>query len=76
MTISLTKEDEQVVVRMVNAGYYSDAQAAVHDAVQQLAACKGRPVFPPGSLVELYTGEENEKEARLARALQPNLEAF
>ena len=81
MSIELTKEDEEVVNRLVNGGEFRNANEAVHEALKRLSLRDGFPfekssVYPPGSLLHLYTAEENEQELRIVRSHEKKLEAF
>jgi hypothetical protein len=84
MSIELTTEDQELVNRLVKAGEFRDVNEAVHAALKQLASAQSRsvfsaggPVYPPGSLLDLYEdAEENAREARIANAHPKKLEAF
>jgi hypothetical protein len=77
MTVEITKEDEALVRQMIERGQFENPDALVHAAIERLGATNSElPVYPPGSLLDLYTPEENDREARLAGAYPKKLEGF
>jgi hypothetical protein len=82
MSVELTKEDEDVINQLIEQGQFQSPAEAIHEALKRLRheaeifPFKGGPVYPPGSLLHLYTDEENEKELRLVRSHAKKLEGF
>jgi hypothetical protein len=83
MTVEITRESEDLVTRMLQSGKFLNASEAINEALKCFEAIgldsfpyKSEVGYPPGSLLHLYTDEENEREARLVRSHEKKLEAF
>ena len=68
VNITLTPELQKLVAGQVQRGSFKNANdvvaAALHAMEEDLVG--SAPVYPPGSLLHLYTPEANAKEAKTA----------
>ncbi len=78
MLITLNAEHEKLIVSQIASGRFRDAEAVVNAALKSLdEKVEGSaPVYPPGSLLHLYTKQTNEEEARTASGNSLQVEAW
>lgn len=69
MNVALTSHFEDFIRQLIGTGRYNNASEVVRAALRELQQKEGE-VFPPGSLKHLYSKQENQAEARLARKLR------
>lgn len=69
MNVALTTHWEGFIRQLIESGRYNNASEVVRAALRKLEEVEGES-FPAGSLTHLYTGAENEEEAKLARKLR------
>lgn len=79
MNVALPKHFEDLIARLVASGRFNDSNEVVRAGLQKLEEDEhafGSVVYPPGSLLHLYTPEENEFERLTGQGSSLKVESF
>jgi antitoxin ParD1/3/4 len=71
VNIALTKDFEEMILRLVSSGRYQNSGEVVRAGLRLLEAeetALTSPTFPPGALAHLYSSSANQAERLTARA--------
>lgn len=69
MNVALTAHWEGFIRQLIDSGRYNNASEVVRTALRKLQETEGE-IFPPGSLKDLYSKEENAAESKLAKRVR------
>jgi Arc/MetJ-type ribon-helix-helix transcriptional regulator len=78
MNIVLPPRCEKFIAQQLERGHFRNPDEVVAAALEAMQAdpLKAAPVFPPGSLAELYNPEANAEEAKTLRGNSSRVEAW